>query len=325
MNNASTRLGTVLLISVVVISGATAAAIAFELISETSEPAPSAALDVSITEKGNVTVTHSGGDSIPAGETEIIGLAAGETLNEQLSAGDTVNAGKVSPDVGVVRVVVGGTLFATKPVPALGALNISITNTNSPVDEGNDLTVTAEITNQGTATVTDEIALQIRDSNDNLVEDPADNTSVSLAPNESTTETLVWGTESGDDGTYTAIVRGDKTIAVEPVTVQDNSGSGGSSGGTGGIGGIGGIPAFNIPALIVPMVVSLLAGLRYGLFAAGSRDKRSGEESPESHDGQQRGHNDKQESSTELSGPDGGEPGPDESKASDRETDEQRS
>jgi hypothetical protein len=91
-----------------------------------------------------------------------------------------------------------------------GFLNVSIQGTNSPT-VGNDIEVTARITNTGgaTASQTVEATTSIR----------SDQTTVELAAGASTTKTFSIGTEDGDSGEYDVTVSSDDSSASETVTV----------------------------------------------------------------------------------------------------------
>jgi hypothetical protein len=96
--------------------------------------------------------------------------------------------------------------------------DVSIDSTNSPVSEGETLSVAATVTNAGTEPDQQSISLEIGAP---LIPMP-DFTNVQLDPGESKTVTLTWDTDSGDAGDYTAaVISNDDTDSVD-VTVQDN-------------------------------------------------------------------------------------------------------
>lgn len=66
--------------------------------------------------------------------------------------------------------------------------------TNSPVEEGDDLVVTVEVSNSGRRKGEQEVCLY--DYDDNLV----DSRNVQLHPREKKEVSLVWATEPGDEG-----------------------------------------------------------------------------------------------------------------------------
>jgi len=90
---------------------------------------------------------------------------------------------------------------ATTEVTVLGEpyFDVSIDSTNSPVQEGDTLTVDATITNTGDQSDTQEIDLAINGTT-------KDSESLSLAATDSQAITLEWNTGTGDAGTYTAEV-----------------------------------------------------------------------------------------------------------------------
>jgi hypothetical protein len=93
---------------------------------------------------------------------------------------------------------------------------VSIEGTNSPVTMGNDVSVTASVENTGDAEGTQSLGLSVGSLG-------TSSTSVTLAPGDSTTETLTVGTTQGDIGVYTAetTIDGDSdtaTVEVVPDT-----------------------------------------------------------------------------------------------------------
>jgi acyl-CoA hydrolase len=84
-------------------------------------------------------------------------------------------------------------------------VSVRITGTNSPVTEGDVLEVTANVTNFENTTRT----LSVNLTDTDFSNQQQDETSVTLAPNESTTVVLDWQTDSGDVGT------GEVTVATE--------------------------------------------------------------------------------------------------------------
>jgi len=105
--------------------------------------------------------------------------------------------------VGPPQVAVGQTFF-----------DVQINGTNSPITEGETLTVDAAITNTGDQADTQTIKLSI----DGVLEDDVE---VSLGNGESTTVTLRWDTQGGDAGDYSATVESEDASATTYVTVQE--------------------------------------------------------------------------------------------------------
>lgn len=86
------------------------------------------------------------------------------------------------------------------PEPAEFA--VEITDTNDPVEEGEDLDVTAEVTNEGDEQDEQTITLDVDG-------DVVDSDTVALDGGADDEVTLTWETEPGDDGTHTAEVASD--------------------------------------------------------------------------------------------------------------------
>lgn len=76
---------------------------------------------------------------------------------------------------------------------------VRITGTNSPVDAGQTINVTAEVTNMGNESGTQEVSLAVAGSERSV-------RNVTLAREETTTVTLSWDTARTDGGNYTATV-----------------------------------------------------------------------------------------------------------------------
>jgi PKD repeat protein len=94
---------------------------------------------------------------------------------------------------------------------------VSTGSTNSPVTEGEELSVAATVENTGDAATTQTISLSIGDTQ-------RDSTTVTLDSGESAGINLSWTTESGDAGDYTATVTSADDTASTPVTVSGDKG-----------------------------------------------------------------------------------------------------
>ncbi len=88
---------------------------------------------------------------------------------------------------------------ASEPTPD-EAFAVTVDDTNSPVEEGEILTVTADIENTKNETETQDVVFEVPDGTQR------DSTSVTLDPGDLTSVTLEWDTEVGDEGEYTAWV-----------------------------------------------------------------------------------------------------------------------
>lgn len=97
-------------------------------------------------------------------------------------------------------------------VHAPAFFTVTINETNTPVTEGRNLTVTSVITNTGDVPDTQPITLTV-DGVDR------DTTDVSVDGGESETVTLTWPTEAGDAGEYTAEVTSEDDANTTQVTV----------------------------------------------------------------------------------------------------------
>lgn len=95
--------------------------------------------------------------------------------------------------------------------------DVTIDGTNSPVTEGETLTVDATVENTGEATGTQDVALSVGDSQ-------RDSTELTLEPGESRSITLEWATGDGDAGGYTATVESETDSDATDVTVAGTEG-----------------------------------------------------------------------------------------------------
>jgi len=118
-----------------------------------------------------------------------------------------VNDGKEGTDTDTVDVVV-----EERPDPA--NFDVTIDETNSPVNEGEEVTIMATIENTGDVGGTQEVTLDAGGLG-------TDSASVTLDGGESTTETLSVVTEAGYAGDYTATVASDNDTDSADIAVQE--------------------------------------------------------------------------------------------------------
>jgi len=94
------------------------------------------------------------------------------------------------------------------------SVTVDVTDTNSPVAEGETLSVDALVENTSTESTSQSIELSV----DGQVRDV---TGVTLDPNTSQAVTLEWTTTEGDAGEYVAVVASNEDVAEVAVTVTD--------------------------------------------------------------------------------------------------------
>lgn len=92
--------------------------------------------------------------------------------------------------------------------------DVSITETNSPIDEGETLEVDVDVENTGDESGTQTVALDVDGQE-------VDSTTVELGGGESQTVTLDWQTADGDDGSYQVTARSDDATDQTGVTVEE--------------------------------------------------------------------------------------------------------
>jgi hypothetical protein len=107
--------------------------------------------------------------------------------------------------------------FQTEDDPEPANFEVSIDGTNSPVTEGDTLTVTATVTNTGGQQGTQDITASA--SGLGSIMRP-----VTLNGGESTTETVSIPTGPGDAGTYTVTVSSENDTATTTVEVESDGG-----------------------------------------------------------------------------------------------------
>jgi len=105
-----------------------------------------------------------------------------------------------------------GIAFTAAPSLAQN-VEVTIDETNSPVVEGENLTVDATAENTGDVSTDEDLSLQIDTTT-------VDQTTVTLGSGDSTQVTLTWSTESGDAGTPTATVESSDDSASVDVLVK---------------------------------------------------------------------------------------------------------
>ncbi len=99
-------------------------------------------------------------------------------------------------------------------IGASAFFDVTITSTNSPVNEGETLEVTAELSNTGNDTDTQDITLDVGGTQrDSFL-------GYFLEPGQTETETFRWFTEDGDAGDYTATVESQDDTATASVSVD---------------------------------------------------------------------------------------------------------
>jgi len=134
----------------------------------------------------------------------------GEPVTIQRLDGDPVNAESVAWESGTQEVELQ--IGSVDDVPT--SVDVSITDTNSPVDAENTLTVTAEVENTGPIRAARDIELQT--DNGTVI----DSTSTTV-PLDSTTETtLSWETTPDDVGEHTLTVAAGNETATTDVEIE---------------------------------------------------------------------------------------------------------
>lgn len=185
----------------------------------------------------NVTITHRGGDPLADSAVEVIVRNGSAERRYDLST-DTIDRtgdddGRFDPGergvfahslTGTVSVLVVDT--ERNAVIGRGEARVSggsddppnfvvrIDNTDSPVAEGETLTVRPTVTNRGDREATQQVELSINGTG------VVDTRSLTLAASESEQLALSWDTASGDAGNYTAAVATENDSDSAPVTVQ---------------------------------------------------------------------------------------------------------
>lgn len=145
-------------------------------------------------------------------DTKTVSLNPGERKSFTMSW--STSTGDAATDDVVVRSEDG---TAAQEVTIQGPANfkVGIVGSNSPVVEGDILSVGMKVENTGGSTDTQTI--ELLDFNGNVV----DSTSVTLAPGESKNVGLGWSTSNGDAGTGSITGRSEDTSDTQQVTIKE--------------------------------------------------------------------------------------------------------
>ncbi len=178
-------------------------------------------IDVNVENTGDIDGTQTVEltvDNGPAGElgapSRDVTLQSGDSTTETFSIGTAKDdAGEYSLTVLSENDTATGTATVLQPPN----FEIKSVSTNSPVTEGETLSVTTTITNPGEVEGTQTVDLTVGPSGQ-LGDASA---GVTLSPSESKTVTLSVSTEPGDAGTYSATIKGGDTEPQAPVVVKE--------------------------------------------------------------------------------------------------------
>jgi len=176
----------------------------------------------------DVTAENTGGESdtqtlsLTVGGTERdpkdITLNGGETTTETLQwttgegdAGDYTLTVESENDTDTASVTVKDTPGAN--------FEVTIDGTNSPVTEGETLTVDVTAENTGDGSGTQTVSLSVGGTERDSLE-------LTLSGGDTSSGTLTWTTEKGDGGSYTATVESENDTDTAAVTVESDGGGG---------------------------------------------------------------------------------------------------
>jgi hypothetical protein len=156
-------------------------------------------------------------------DAEAVTLGSGET------DGNVVLAWEIDEeDVGVRDIEVRTEDDELKKTVTIGDVDsdvsVSVTGTNSPVTEGEDLTVEIDIENTGAVRFDDDVILRDFDGIS------VDTQSVDLNSGENASVTLTWETEDGDAGTDDVVVEAGGESSSTEVTIEREDGGSHPSG-----------------------------------------------------------------------------------------------
>ena len=234
----SETIGVLLLTAVVVVLVSVVGAGVIANVSSQAQAGEVAArADVTIT-GDNVTVTHGGGDTLADSTVRVILRNGSDESRYELSdvapadrTGD--GDGRFEPGeravlshslTGTVSVLVvdieRGTVLGrgeasgvSDTTPGPPEFRVRIDNTDSPVAEGETLTVRPTVTNRGDRRVTQQVDLTVDGTE-------VDAQSLTLGAGRSEQIELTWTTATGDAGSYTAVVASENDSDSTPITVQ---------------------------------------------------------------------------------------------------------
>ena len=158
------------------------------------------------------------------------GTSTTVTFEWRTSAGDVGDytaevASEDDADTTDVSVVVsgggGGPPGGDPPGGGSSGVAVTITGTNTPVVEGETVTVTADVENTGDSADTQTVDLSVAG-------EVVDSTTVSLDSGATESVTFEWATEAGDAGTYPAEVASEDDADQTSVTVTEPGGGSGA-------------------------------------------------------------------------------------------------
>ncbi|XGI82706.1 S8 family serine peptidase [Halorutilales archaeon Cl-col2-1] len=105
-------------------------------------------------------------------------------------------------------------IYLSEKTPA--NFEVTLNSTNSPIIEGETLSVNSTVVNTGDLTATQKVKLEVGGN-------VRDSTQVSLRSSEAKLLHFQWSTQKGDNGTYVASVRSDNHSDSREVTIEENN------------------------------------------------------------------------------------------------------
>lgn len=154
-------------------------------------------------------------DERPVDGIEGLELGSGESTTETFTWTGTREPGEYNALVRTGDDSDGTTVRVTDEEDDGGpTFDVTIAETNSPVEEGEDARVIVSVENTGDESAGQEITLEIGEYEE------VDSDSVRLEPGDTHRMTLIWETESGDAGDHRAIVASEDTEDATGIHVE---------------------------------------------------------------------------------------------------------
>jgi hypothetical protein len=187
-------------------------------IATTNSPVEGDPLQVTatVTNTGEVTDTQTITLDVPGlgSASKSVSLSGGTTTTESLFVSTTAgDAGEYTATVTSADDTANAPVAVLTEQQGEGVFVVGIADTNSPVTEGNSLTVTTNVTNTGGAAATQSVSLSVPGVG-------SDSATLSLDPGESTFQSFSVRTSTGDNGTYTATLETEDDVAATSVQVR---------------------------------------------------------------------------------------------------------
>lgn len=164
------------------------------------------------TESGDQTIALSVDDTVRDEQDVSLGGSESATVSLSWETQDG-DAGEYTATVESENQSSTANVVVEEPEPIVIPFAVSVESTSSSVTEGETVEVTANVTNEGEAPVTEELTLRVGES-------VRDSREVELQGGESQSVTFSWETTAGDAGEYTAVIAGEANQSSTRISID---------------------------------------------------------------------------------------------------------